>query len=205
MGAKGKQTRERILEVAERLILQRGFAGTAIEDIIKEAAISKGGFFYHFDGKNDLAISLLERYREEDALLFSGMFARAEELSDDPLQQMLIFLKLLSETMAELEELHPGCLVASFTYESQQVNEQVRALTAECVLDWRRLFQRQIDKVNQRYQAATDVTSEALADMLSSIIEGGIVVSRALGNPDILVSQLLQYRSHVSLLYQQVT
>ena len=169
---------------------------------MNEAAISKGGFFYHFQGKNDLAVGLLQAYRENDALLFSGMFTRAEELSDDPLQQMLIFLKLLSETMASLETLHPGCLVASFTYESQQVNDEVRALTAACVLDWRHLFQQQIDKINQQYQAATDITSEELADMLSSIIEGGIIVSRALGNPDILVSQLLQYRNHVGLLYQ---
>ena len=202
MGTKGKQTRDRILEIAERLILQRGFSGTAIEDIIKQARISKGGFFYHFDGKNDLAIGLLERYREEDALLFSGMFTRAEELSDDPLEQMLIFLKLLSEMMAKLEDLHPGCLVASFTYESQQVNDEVRALTAECVLDWRRLFQTQIDKINAHYEPAIEVSSEELADLLSSILEGGIIVSRALGNPAILEKQLLQYRAHVRMVYQ---
>ena len=37
--------------------------------------------------------------------------------------------------------------------------------------------------------------------MLSSIIEGGIVVSRALGDPEILVNQLLQYRAHIRLLF----
>lgn len=203
MGAKGQRTRDRILETAEALILQRGFAGTAIEDIISQAAISKGGFFYHFGGKNDLAVGLLERYREEDALLFGGLFDRARELSDDPLQQMLIFLKLLSETMANLEELHPGCLVASFTYESQQVNEQVRQLTAACIMDWRRIFKAQIERINEQYPARAEVDSTRLADMLSSIIEGGIIVSRALGNANILVDQLLEYRKHVSLLYAQ--
>ncbi len=202
MGTKGKHTSERILEIAERLILQRGFTGTAIEDIIKEANISKGGFFYHFDSKNDLALKLLERYRREDMLLLSETFVRAEELSDDPLAQMLVFLKLLSESMGNLEEVHPGCLVASFTYESQQVNEQVRELTAECVLDWRRLFKRQIDKINKQYEPVVEVSSEDLADLLSSIIEGGIVVSRALDNSSILVNQLLQYRSYIGMIYK---
>lgn len=202
MGNKGKQTRDRILRIAEQLILSRGIAGTAIEDIINQAAISKGGFFYHFDSKDDLALKLLERYREEEALMLSGIFDRAEELSDDPLQQMLIFLKLLSEALTNLEDVHPGCLVASFTYESQHVNDEVRALTAECVLDWRRLFQRQIDKINARYEPAIDVSSEDLADLLSSILEGGIVVSRALDKPEILVNQLMQYRMHVSMVYQ---
>jgi len=43
---------------------------------------------------------------------------RAEELDDDPLQLMLVSVKLLAEMMGELEGLHPGCLVASFTYDS---------------------------------------------------------------------------------------
>lgn len=68
----------------------------------------------------------MPRYREQDAFLFSGLFKRAEELTDDPLQQMLIFVKLLAEMMANLEGLHPGCLVDSFTYESHQVNEEVK-------------------------------------------------------------------------------
>ena len=193
-----------IFDIAEKLILQHGFAGTAIDDILDQAAISKGGFFYHFNGKDDLALRLFERYRERETLLLSGIFDRAEELSDDPLQQMLIFLKLLSETLADLGAVHPGCLVASFTYECQQVNAEVRALTAECVLDWRRLFKRQIDEINEQYEPVVDVTSAELADLLSSVLEGGIIISRALDDSDILVNQLMQYRSHISVVYQSL-
>lgn len=133
--------------------------------------------------------------------MFGGLFDRASELSDDPLQQMLIFLKLLSETMANLEDLHPGCLVASFTDESQQVNEQVRDITAECVLDWRRQFREYIENINCHYSSQVKTSAQELADMLSSIIEDGIIVSRELHDPDILVRQLLHYRSHISMLY----
>ena len=130
------------------------------------------------------------------------MFKRAEELTDDPLQQMLVFVKLLAEMMADLEGLHPGCLVASFTYESHHVNEEVRQITADSVKDWRRLFREQIDKINKKYTPNCDTNSDDLADMLSTIIEGGIIVSRAVNDPDILVKQLLEYRSYLQLLYQ---
>lgn len=201
MTEKGEATRDKLMDIAEKHILMSGFAATSIEVIIHEAGITKGGFFYHFDGKQALAYALMQRYREQDAFLFSSLFQRAEELTEDPLQQMLIFVKLLAEMMENLEGLHPGCLVASFTYESHQVNEQVRAITADSVKDWRRLFRQQIEKINQQYTPKISVESDDLADMLSTIIEGGIVVSRAIHAPNVLVRQLLEYRNYLRLLY----
>lgn len=203
MSDKGEATREKLMDIAEKHILMSGFAATSIEVIIHEAGITKGGFFYHFDGKHALAYALMQRYRQQDAFLFSTMFKRAEELSDDPLQQMLIFVKLLAEMMENLEGLHPGCLVASFTYESHQVNEQVRAITADSVKDWRRLFKQQIEKIHQQYAPKVEAKSDDLADMLSTIIEGGIVVSRAIDDPTVLVKQLLEYRNYIRLLYER--
>ncbi len=202
MATKGEATKDRLMDIAERSILLNGFAATSIDDLIKEAGITKGGFFYHFDGKNSLAYALMQRYRKQDALLFSGLFKRAEELTDDPLQQMLVFVKLLAEMMADLEGVHPGCLVASFTYESHQVNEEVRKITADIVMDWRRLFKTQLDKIEKKYRAKCDTRSDDLADMLSTIIEGGIIASRALNDPSILVKQILEYRSYIQLLYE---
>ncbi len=201
MATKGEVTKNNLMDIAEKHILLSGFAATSIEVLIKEAGITKGGFFYHFNGKNELACALMQRYREQDALLFSSLFTRAEELTDDPLQQMLVFVKLLAEMMDNLEGLHPGCLVASFTYESHLVNEEVRAITADSVKDWRKLFKTQIEKINTCYTAKAKTSSEDLADMLSTIIEGGIVVSRAINDPKILVRQLIEYRNYIRLLY----
>lgn len=201
MATKGDATKEKLMDIAERHILLNGFAATSIEVLIKEAGITKGGFFYHFEGKNSLACALMQRYREQDTLLFSNLFKRAEELTDDPLQQMLVFVKLLAEMMDNLEGLHPGCLVASFTYESHQVNEEVRAITADSVKDWRKLFKQQIEKINNHYMPRSETSSDDLADMLSTIIEGGIIVSRAVNDPKILVRQLMEYRVYIRLLY----
>lgn len=201
MASKGQATKDKLLDIAERHFLCNGFAATSIDNLISEAGITKGGFFYHFDGKNALAYALMQRYREQDALLFSGLFERAAELTNDPLQQMLVFVKLFAEQMDNLEGLHPGCLVASFTYESHQVNEEIRKITEDIVIDWRKLFSRQLEKINQQYTPQVNTTSDDLADMLSTIIEGGIIVSRALNSPAILSRQLLEYRSYLGLLY----
>jgi AcrR family transcriptional regulator len=204
MGAKGEQTRENILATAERIILQRGYAGTSIEDIIGEAGITKGGFFYHFDGKNDLAKNLMLRYLDQDEKFFNGLGERAQALTEDPLQQLLIFLKLMAEAMADLPGTHPGCLVASFTYEAQQFDEEMRELNAQGVLSWRRIFLEHLEKVAEKYPMKIEKPIEELADMLSSVIEGGIIISNVLGDRDILPNQLLHYRSYIRLVFGDV-
>ena len=201
MGAKGERTREHVLATAEKLILARGYSGTSIDEIISESGLTKGGFFYHFDGKADLAKHLMLRYLDKDMQFFLDLSARAKELVDDPLQQFLLFLKLLAESMAELPDTHPGCLVASFTYESHQFDEQIQSLNAEGVLGWRELFLGHIEAIAEKYPLKTDQPLEELADMLSSIIEGGIIMSKVLDDNEALPSQLMQYRNYIRLLF----
>jgi TetR/AcrR family transcriptional regulator, transcriptional repressor for nem operon len=201
MGTKGAQTRDHILTTAEHIILQRGYSGTSIEDIVSAAGITKGGFFYHFEGKGDLARKLMQRYLEQDEVFFGSLVERSRTLTEDPLQQLLIFLKLLAEAMNDLPGTHPGCLVASFTYEAQQFDEEVRELNARGVLSWRRQFMDQLERIVEKYPMKIERPIEELADMLTSIIEGGIVVSKVLDAKDILPNQLLQYRNYIRLVF----
>ena len=202
MPTKGERTRDAILTTAEGLILQNGYSGTSIDQIIGESGITKGGFFYHFDGKNDLAKHLVMRYLDQDAQFFGNLFERAYELTDDPLQQMLIFVKLLAEQMADLPSTHPGCLVASFTYESNQLDADVVQLIAEGVRSWRTLFRGQLEKTAAAYAMQVEQSPEALADMLTAVIEGGILLSRSLSDKTLLPMQLLQYRTYLQLLFK---
>jgi TetR/AcrR family transcriptional repressor of nem operon len=202
MGAKGEQTREHILATAERIILQRGYSGTSIEEIIGEAGITKGGFFYHFDGKSDLARNLMLRYLDNDGKFFGELSERAQSLTEDPLQQFLLFLKLMAEAMADLPGAHPGCLVASFTYEAQQFDDDVQELNAQGVLSWRQIFQEHLERVSEKYPMKIEKPLEELADMLSSIIEGGIIMSKVLNDGRVLPNQLLHYRDYIRLVYQ---
>jgi len=202
MGEKAQNTRGRIMATAEKIILQKGFAGTSIDEIIANAHITKGGFFYHFKGKNDLALALLQRYLETDDVFFADLLNRARSLSEDPLQQMLIFLKLLAEAMAKLPETHPGCLVAAFTYESQQFDDDVIKKNKEGILSWRKLFADQLTVIEHTYKPCFETSVDDLADMLSACMEGGIILSRVFNDRQCLVNQILHYRKYLRLLYE---
>lgn len=193
--------RERILDIAQAAVLEKGFGATSIEEIIAEAGITKSGFFYHFQDKNALARALLQRYLDTEEAVLDDVFARARELHGDPLHSFLIGLKLLSEMMADLPAGHPGCLVATFCYSERMFDRDVRELNRMAVLGWRARFLAMLEEIAAAYPPREVVDLRMLADMISTTVEGGIVLSKAMGEPAILSEQILMLRTHVGLLF----
>jgi TetR/AcrR family transcriptional repressor of nem operon len=198
---KGSDTRERILDVAEAAVLEKGFAATSIEELIAAVGITKSGFFYHFKDKNELAKALLVRYVEREDALFDDLFARADELNEDPLHGFLVGLKMMSELMADLPNGHPGCLVASFCYQDRLFDKEVRDLNSKAVLNWRKRFRERLELIAARYAPKGSVDLDDLADMLSVIADGGIILSRVVNDKQALSRQIMLYRDFIRAIF----
>jgi TetR/AcrR family transcriptional regulator, transcriptional repressor for nem operon len=202
---KGAQTRERLLTIAEASILAKGFGATSIEEVISEAQITKSGFFYHFRDKTELARALINRYLENDEVVLDDLFSRARELSDDPLHAFLVGLKLFAEMMADLPDGHPGCLVATICYQERLFDNEIHNLTRTGVIAWRTRFVKILTEINEIYPLNDDVNLEEVADMISTTIEGGIIMSKALKDPQKLPEQVMLLRSYIKLLFSPRT
>ena len=198
---KGERTREKILDIAYESIVQKGFAATSIEELVEAAGITKSGFFYHFRDKNDLARQLLDRFLAEDVAIIDTLEQRAHELSDDPLQSFLIFLNLYAQMMDDMETLHPGCLVASVTYQERLFDPEVKRMNREYLMRMRRRFRGSFDKIVADHPPRIDVDLDALADHLTAIVEGGIILSKALNDPGLMGKQTRLFRNHIKLIF----
>ena len=191
------EVRERVLQLAESAILEKGFGATSIEELIAAAGITKSGFFYHFKDKTELARILLTRYIEREDALFDDLFRRADELNEDPLHGFLVGLKMLAELMGDLPTGHPGCLVAAYCYQDRLFDQQVRDLNTSAVLAWRKRFRQRLDEIAALYPPKIVVDLDDLADMLSVIADGGIILSKVLKDRDALPRQVMLYREFV--------
>lgn len=198
---KGERTRERILDVAYQSIVEKGFAATSIEELVEAAGITKSGFFYHFRDKNDMARQLFERFLAEDESILDTLESRARELSDDPLQAFLIFLNLYAQMMDDMEALHPGCMVATVTYQERMFDPAIRQMNMDYLLRMRERFQRWLAEICGRHEPRGECDVEALADHLTAIVEGAIILSKALGDRALMGRQTRLFRSHVKLLF----
>lgn len=181
--------------------MAKGFEATSIEEIVVSADITKSGFFYHFRDKNALALALIERHIEVEDELFDDLLGRARDLTDDPLQVALIGLKLLAELIEDMPGGHPGCIVATAAYQDRLFDRNVREANRRAVLGWRNRFRAMFDEIATVYPMNDEVDLDHISDMVSATIEGGIIMSRAVGEPLITAQQVLLLRSYVKLLF----
>jgi len=197
----GGDTREKILDSAQTLILGQGFAATSLDQILERTGVTKGAFFYHFRNKADLARALVERYARSEEALMRDLLERAERLSRDPLQQILIYLGLFQELFEGLAEPPDGCLLASYCYENQMFDAEVRSLCAGSMRDWRRLLGEKFSQVLALHPPRMPVEPEGLADAALTAIEGAFIVSRTVGEAAVVTDMLRHYRNYIELLF----
>ena len=198
---KGKRTRERLLDLAQDAVIRKGFGATSIEELVEAAGITKSGFFYHFKDKADLARQLVERYIGRNQSFLEDMARRSRELSDDPLHSFLIFLKLYAEAMDELVDDHPGCMVATITFQDLIWDGETRRMTIDSVKAWRAMFIVWLEEIAAAYPPKAKVELRDLADQLLALTYGGMTLAKALQDDRAIGKQAMMFRETVRLCF----
>jgi AcrR family transcriptional regulator len=73
---KGGETRRRIVDAARSAFGERGYSATSMTDLITAAGLTKGGFYFHFASKRDVAVEVV---RADQARLQAQVLAVASE------------------------------------------------------------------------------------------------------------------------------
>jgi TetR/AcrR family transcriptional repressor of nem operon len=202
MPRSGPRTREKLLDAAEAMVNEDGFAATSIDRIIDRVGLTKGSFFYHFKTKNDLARALIDRFAAADQRILRDSMARAEKLGEDPLQQLLIFVGLLLEVAETLDQdPRPGCLFATYCYESGLFDEATHAVISDAMLNWRRILGEKLRAAAERHPPRVEVDVDSLADMMTVVFEGAFVMARCIKGPQHFAHQIRHYRNYLRLLF----
>jgi TetR/AcrR family transcriptional repressor of nem operon len=197
----GGATRDKILDGAQALILEFGYAGMSVDRLVETAGITKGAFFYHFKSKSDLAKALIHRFRDDDLDIMETFTTRAKNLSRDPLQQILIFMGLFEDMFESMETVHSGCLFASYTHELQQFDEETHQIIMESFIEWRKHLGSWFGAIAEQYPPRIPVDIDSLADELTVILEGAFVTAKVLKDRTVIPNQLRHYRNYLELLF----
>ena len=64
MSSKKQQTRVRILESARRLLVERGYHGVGLEEVARDAGVSRQALYLHFKSKAELLVAMAQ-YNDE--------------------------------------------------------------------------------------------------------------------------------------------
>ncbi|QJR14734.1 hypothetical protein DSM104440_01544 [Usitatibacter palustris] len=195
------QTREKILDAAQVLILDHGFSATTVDAVVGRAGITKGAFFHHFPSKSDLGRALVERHAATDREHFLAQLARAEKLAADPLQQVLLLIGFYEEEFDAMEEPYPGCLFASYIYEHKLFDDGTLEILKDAALFWRAQMKAKLEQVMAAYPPNRAVELDSLSDLFYSITEGAFVMTKTLGDKTMLSRQTKHLRTYLELLF----
>ena len=72
------QTRRELIEAAAATFARRGFHGASLEEIAREAGFSTGAVYWHFAGKDDLFLAVVEAYAVERAAEYAAIRGRSD-------------------------------------------------------------------------------------------------------------------------------
>src|SRR6187551_1749206 len=103
------ETHERIVDVAARAIRRHGYAGVGVADVMKEAGLTHGGFYSHFESRDALLVEALERAGRQSAETVSRAAASRAGAG------VSAFRSLVESYLADthLASLETGCPVAA--------------------------------------------------------------------------------------------
>lgn len=126
---------------------------------------------------------------------------KAEQLSRDPLQQLLIFIGLFIDMTDQLEDPFPGCLYASYCYQSGAISTDIMAKINEMMHFWRQRLNEKIDEIVPVYPPRIPVENFQVADHLLTTFEGAFILSKVMKEPKLASQQLVQCRNYIELLF----
>jgi TetR/AcrR family transcriptional repressor of nem operon len=62
---KNMNVKTKLIEVGTRIILEKGYNASGLQQILSEADVPKGSFYYYFESKEDFCISIINYYIDE--------------------------------------------------------------------------------------------------------------------------------------------
>jgi TetR/AcrR family transcriptional repressor of nem operon len=170
--------RGRLLESATALIRRRGFTATSVEDLCAAAGVTKGAFFHHFAGKEDLGVAVLAHWTESTAALFAAADYHGRP---DPLDRVLGYLDL-RRALLDLPLPDFTCLAGTTVQETYLTSPAIRAAAAAALQSGAAHVERHLAEALAA-RPVPGVTAAGLAAFVQTVVQGGIVAAKAQDDP----------------------
>ena len=158
------ETRKRIVSAAAELFLARGITSTSISDVMTVAGLTKGGFYRHFDSKEQLIA-------EASRLAFDYLFQMFEsKIEGKTPKQSLDIIVHSYLYQRQLKELVYKCPLSNLGSELKRSDDCVTAVAVDG-------YQRLIREVARHTERMKIAEHEAAARSIVSVLVGSVTLS----------------------------
>ncbi|MBK21669.1 MAG: hypothetical protein CMP63_05035 [Flavobacteriales bacterium] len=161
-------TRDKIIKTTIDLLLEKGFHGTRINEVLKRSKISKGSLYYYFpEGKEQLCKECLKLFTIKLSLEYKKLFTNAANL-EDGLYRIITYTK----HKIEQSEYATGSLLINVSQEIDSDNKEIQKLCKE-------LFELIITTIESFFFQYNIQTWKQSARSFVLKLNGAIILSKA--------------------------
>jgi AcrR family transcriptional regulator len=131
MGA--SETRQQIVDVADRLFYEHGFEASSFADIAKDVGLSRGNFYYHFKTKDEILDAVIARRVSNTRAMLDAW----EQAAPSPAERIRSFVRILIANRTKI--MAHGCPVGTLCNELAKLDHPAKdgaALLFTLFRDW---------------------------------------------------------------------
>ena len=166
--AEKERTHKRIVKIAAKKFREEGLAKVGIAELMKEVGLTVGGFYKHFNSRDDLVAEAVSSAlgtwkRQKDAAASGGPPVSYEKLIDDYLNE------------AHRNNPGTGCAYSALAPEIARSDKRTRALTSEQVRN-------DIQLIATLLPGRDNRTARSRAILIFSALVGAMSIARAVSN-----------------------
>jgi TetR/AcrR family transcriptional repressor of nem operon len=171
-------SKDRLIEAGMAILLQRGYNGLGIQDVLAATKLPKGSFYHHFESKEDFALAVVDRYM---AGVHGALDTFLLDERQPPLQRIRNFFEATRESYKG--EGYLGCLLGGLGQELSGVNETFRARIERCISEIASKLEVCLRLAIARGDVSAAENPKRLAGLLVNCWEGAALRTRLLRDP----------------------
>lgn len=163
--------RENLLNQGVILLMQQGYHGTGLKEILDAVQIPKGSFYNYFGSKENFAAETIQHYINPFISQLSGHLQNPD---NDALSALLCYF---NELITELEKAgyKGGCLLGNLMGEISDTSELCKKSLQLAVHRYRDVLQEALLKAQREGTVRTDKSAEDMADLLVNMWQGALL------------------------------
>lgn len=196
--AKKESVRTRLLEAGLTAIRRKGYSATTVDELCAIAGVTKGGFFHHFKSKEALGVAAADYWSQRTGDLFAN--APYHE-PDDPLERIMAYIDfrsaLIEGPIAEFT-----CLVGTMVQEAYGSSDAIRAACEASICGHAATLEADIEAAMHRYGRTEGVSARSLALHTQAVLQGGFILAKAKGGPEIAKDSAAHLKRYITLLFK---
>ena len=167
--------RETILTEGLRVVLERGFRGASVRDVVQAAGVPQGSFTNHFVSKEAFGLEILDLYF---AQVREGIGKTLRNDSLPPLDRLRAWLDLQTRFLKKAQ-MRNGCLIGNFSIEAADPSDAIRRRLVEIFEEIQQSVANCLRAAVKARELRPSTNCDELASFLYSSLQGAILQAKA--------------------------